>query len=645
MAASVSTLALALLAALAPASRCFAAAAAAAPRAAASPMRAIAIAEDQRRFDAELRRYLSHRDPAVRARAVLAVGRLQDSTSAPSLLPLLADPVVAVRREAAFALGQIGRREARAGLEHALEDHDPEVVDLALEAIGKLGDHASTPAVTRFLDSGSALLRRDAAVALWRIADTTAAGALITHLGDPDVDARWRMAYALEKLPLPARVVPAVAPMLQDSNALVRAHAARTLGREKSALATSALLGALGDKDPAVIVQALRALVLVADTTDMMQLHTIGPLMDHVDPYVRVTAATAMAERFAWVRCTFPDSQAAGHHLMGGLEDVDPATRAASGRAIVLRFGHDGLNIAGRLEHDHSPYTRAGWMDGMRTLDDPDWAEHRLEGGLDRSQPLIVRMTAADIAGELGHRKPNGALRPLLDTLRAGVRDSDILYAASCAGALASWGDTASVPMLARTYATRGKDADADARIGIRDALRELAGRAFADSVEHAHPQPAPPVKYAADFQDEPKEKRVVMHFRSGDIEWELLGREAPQTVRNFVKLARRGYFNGLFIHRVVPDFVIQDGDPTGTGSGGPGWSIRCEYNHERYEAGMVGMALSGKDTGGSQYFITLSPQPHLDGRYTIFARVTRGLDLARRIQQGATVLKVDVLP
>src|SRR6185369_1470016 len=119
----------------------------------------------------------------------------------------------------------------------------------------------------------------------------------------------------------------------------------------------------------------------------------------------------------------------------------------------------------------------------------------------------------------------------------------------------------------------------------------------------------------------------------------------APQTVRNFVKLARSGYFDGHPFHRVVPDFVIQDGDPTGTGSGGPGWSIRCEYNHRRYDAGMVGMALSGKDTGGSQYFITLSPQPHLDGRYTIFGRVTRGLELARRIQQGAQVLKVDVLP
>ncbi|WP_212578506.1 peptidylprolyl isomerase, partial [Vibrio parahaemolyticus] len=88
---------------------------------------------------------------------------------------------------------------------------------------------------------------------------------------------------------------------------------------------------------------------------------------------------------------------------------------------------------------------------------------------------------------------------------------------------------------------------------------------------------------------------------------------EAPLTVENFIKLARRGYFNGVEIHRVVPNFVMQDGDPRGDGNGGPGWSIRCEINTLPYERGIVGMALSGKDTGGSQWFVTHSPQPHLE--------------------------------
>jgi cyclophilin family peptidyl-prolyl cis-trans isomerase/HEAT repeat protein len=635
----LAALALALLAAIGGAPR-------RAPAATVSPYRAIAIAEDQRRWaDGELRGLLAHKDAAVRARAALAVGRLQDSTSVPALLPLLADANAAVRREAAFALGQVGRPEARGALTAALADRDSDVVDLALESLGKLGDRAATAAVVPLLGSRSARLRGDAAVALWRLADTSAAGALLAHTGEPDPDVRWRVVYALEKLVLPARVVPALLPMLGDPDPLVRAHVARTLGRQKSAQATQALLATLADKDAAVVVNAVRALQSIADSTAGAQLPALRALAEHADPYVRVTAVTAMAERFAWTTAAHDDSNAAGRTLMLGLEDTDPATRAACGRALVLRFEREGLNLAGRLEHDRSPYTRAGWLDGLRALPDPDWAARRLEGGLDRGQPLIVRMTAAELTGVLGGRAPHGALRPLLDTLRAGVGSSDVLFAAACAGALGDWGDTASVALLAETYARRGKDADADARQAIRDALRQLAGRPFADSLEHAHAPAVAPVSYARDFQDPPRERRVVLHLRGGDIEWELLGREAPQTVRNFVRLARQGYFDGLAVHRVVPDFVIQDGDPSGTGSGGPGWTIRCEYNRERYESGMVGMALSGKDTGGSQWFVTLSPQPHLNGRYTIFARVTRGLELARHVQQGATILKVDVLP
>ena len=156
---------------------------------------------------------------------------------------------------------------------------------------------------------------------------------------------------------------------------------------------------------------------------------------------------------------------------------------------------------------------------------------------------------------------------------------------------------------------------------------------------------PAAPITRAPGWDAIPTEQGARIVTDVGTITWRFLGAEAPQTVRNFVTLARRGYFDGLRVHRVVPDFVIQDGDPTGTGSGGPGYSVRCEYNRERYDAGQVGMALSGKDTGGSQWFITLSPQPHLDGRYTIFARVVDGLDVARRVTQGTRIVRVELLP
>lgn len=120
---------------------------------------------------------------------------------------------------------------------------------------------------------------------------------------------------------------------------------------------------------------------------------------------------------------------------------------------------------------------------------------------------------------------------------------------------------------------------------------------------------------------------------------------EAPLTVDNWVRLARQGYFNGLEVHRVVPNFVMQDGDPRGDGNGGPGWSIRCEINMLPYDRGAVGMALSGKDTGGSQWFVTHSPQPHLDGGYTVFGHVSEtDMKVVDNIVRGDKILSVRII-
>ncbi len=120
---------------------------------------------------------------------------------------------------------------------------------------------------------------------------------------------------------------------------------------------------------------------------------------------------------------------------------------------------------------------------------------------------------------------------------------------------------------------------------------------------------------------------------------------EAPLTVDNWVKLARSGYFNGLEVHRVVPNFVMQDGDPRGDGNGGPGWSIRCEINMLPFDRGAVGMALSGKDTGGSQWFVDHSPQPHLDGGYTVFGHVNEtDMKVVDNIVRGDKILKVTIV-
>ncbi|MBA3769927.1 MAG: peptidylprolyl isomerase [Blastocatellia bacterium] len=138
---------------------------------------------------------------------------------------------------------------------------------------------------------------------------------------------------------------------------------------------------------------------------------------------------------------------------------------------------------------------------------------------------------------------------------------------------------------------------------------------------------------------------RAVLTTEKGAFTIEFFPEDAPLAVDNFIKLARARYFNGLEVHRVVPNFVMQDGDPRGDGNGGPGWSIRCEMNMRPYERGAVGMALSGKDTGGSQWFVTHSPQPHLDGGYTVFGRVSEtDMLVVDKIARGDRVLSVRIV-
>jgi peptidyl-prolyl cis-trans isomerase B (cyclophilin B) len=137
--------------------------------------------------------------------------------------------------------------------------------------------------------------------------------------------------------------------------------------------------------------------------------------------------------------------------------------------------------------------------------------------------------------------------------------------------------------------------------------------------------------------------KKAVIETDKGNIELVLFDKEAPNTVKNFEKLASAGFYNGLKFHRVIPNFVIQGGCPRGDGTGGPGYTIKCEINPQKHGAGALSMAHAGKDTGGSQFFITHSPQPHLDGKHTVFGKVEKGMDVVNKIKAGDVMRKVRV--
>jgi peptidyl-prolyl cis-trans isomerase B (cyclophilin B) len=138
---------------------------------------------------------------------------------------------------------------------------------------------------------------------------------------------------------------------------------------------------------------------------------------------------------------------------------------------------------------------------------------------------------------------------------------------------------------------------------------------------------------------------RCTIATDRGDIELELYPEHAPVTVNNFVFLARQQFYDGTTFHRVISDFMIQGGDPTGTGRGGPGYRFQdeCDNNPLRHERGVISMANAGPATNGSQFFITHGPQPHLDGRHTVFGRVTAGLEVVDSVQQGDAVQRVTI--
>ena len=130
------------------------------------------------------------------------------------------------------------------------------------------------------------------------------------------------------------------------------------------------------------------------------------------------------------------------------------------------------------------------------------------------------------------------------------------------------------------------------------------------------------------------------MKTEKGDIHIEFFDEDAPKTVKNFKNLIQDGFYDGLNFHRVIPNFVIQGGCPNGTGTGGPGYHIPCEINTQKHLAGSLSMAHAGKDTGGSQFFICHSPQPHLDGLHTVFGK-TSDTDVVNSIEPGDKIISV----
>jgi cyclophilin family peptidyl-prolyl cis-trans isomerase/HEAT repeat protein len=197
--------------------------------------------------------------------------------------------------------------------------------------------------------------------------------------------------------------------------------------------------------------------------------------------------------------------------------------------------------------------------------------------------------------------------------------------------ALGELKDSSSIDLLEREL----NSGDYDIAKSASDALKKITGKDYPFHAERYS-------DYDWNFLNQLNNKnKVTLITEKGNIMIKLYPELAPFTVMNFLRLINKNYFDGNIFHRVVPNFVIQDGDPTGTGYGGPGYSIRSEFSMLTYTTGTMGMASSGKDTEGSQFFITHSPQPHLDGRYTIFGQVLEGQNVVDNIIAGDRLIRI----
>jgi len=351
--------------------------------------------------------------------------------------------------------------------------------------------------------------------------------------------------------------------------------------------------------------------------------------------------------------------------LLGAEEPgVAPDAAEALARLGDLRGLRWGLDASGSPE----PFRRADAAAVLAHFASDDKARVALRALLGDETGTVVRGALIAVAGA-------GCSAGFLeDITRTLIEDNDALTRAAAAEALGTVGDpVSSLPLLLAADRREAKQKAPDCRLSVlgilaahpdnpevvrtvrhgleaRDRLvRQRAADIMAGWGRRAEIPPGVCEARGTPRLDRYRRAAALYHSRvearintaQGTVLIELFPREAPLTVLNFLDLAREGYFDGIRFHRVVPGFVVQGGDPQGDGWGGPGDTIRCENNRLEYDRGMVGMALSGKDTGGSQFFITLAPQPHLDGRYTIFGRVVEGMETVDRIRRGERIITV----
>ncbi|MBS1816427.1 MAG: HEAT repeat domain-containing protein [Acidobacteria bacterium] len=624
----------------------------------------------------DLTRLLRDGEARVRRRAALAIGRSGVAEGVAPLLPVLAsDADPEVRQMAAFALGLIGDRGALDALTAALADPAPVVRGSAAEALGTIGDATAAPAIakvaTDVLASGALASvppedgdgARDTPTAAFKLAVFSLtklkayealAGAVLDGSGQPRTT-WWPVAFALQRLE-DQRALPALLALAKDPQPYTRAFAAKGLGAMKDPRAGAALLPLVADANRSVAIDAIRSLARLGERQAGAALMKLVQNAK-TEPHLRLEAVTALGSIHV---------DGVSDTLIDVLGDPNPPVRAAAVRAMAQNDPEGFVTVLSGLDPDQHWSVRAALATALGGLT-PEAGLPRLRSMLGDAEPKVIpavlaaiaRLRPPDAGGILiDHLKSSdvvirkaaaegiAAVKPpdgpaaLIDAYQRSLGDTTYLARAAVLGALAAYGRETATPLLTDAL----KDKEWAVRYRAAALLAELDTASAARADMRPVPTGQPDAWYSRPaLVAPPVSTHVYLDTDRGTIQIELAVLDAPITVDTFVRLARGGFFDGVPFHRVVPDFVIQGGDPRGDGEGGPGFTIRDEINQLPYLRGTVGMALDWADTGGSQFFITHSPQPHLDGRYTVFGRVISGMEVVDAIEQWDVIRRVRV--
>jgi cyclophilin family peptidyl-prolyl cis-trans isomerase/HEAT repeat protein len=610
--------------------------------------------EDRREYDPEfVNAWIHHPNSLHRARIALALGRIGPHTfidangngeraaterqaGVEDLGALSNDGDINVRVTTAFALGQIGDTAASDILNLLASDRESaDVAAEAVEAMSKLAPKLPLPTYAHFTaENQREGVRARAIRYLFRFRSDDASAIAASALASSALLIRQEAAYALARRAYaPARA--RLELLIGEPNLLTRAYVARALGAIAALESLPVLIGALSDAHPWVRTNALTAIARIAAkdprALDRPQVGQdavrIVLLTDDPDPGTRASSIDALgyyATRNAGARKRLLEIASSGSRW----------ERELAAGAIARQFNDETL-----LPADLSAWAK------VRVLEAASLVSDRLRPQYVHDPEPLVRANALSTI-------PDTRVEANLALIRAALDDPDVIVRGY---ALDRYSKTSAkqVEVLIAAEERARRDQQNDARLAAIRGLAEIAypereaflrgllrdsdpvvRRVAADSIEQKlgklRPQFTPlPIErsdYAQIAEWARQPHTATIHMTRGRIEIALLTHDAPMTAWNFAQLARRHFFDNTTFMRVVPNFVIQGGDPRNDMEGSPGYAIRDEINLQKYTRAAVGMALSGPDTGGSQFFITHSPQPHLDGGYTIFGRVTEGM-------------------